>query len=97
VGPFFNGDHCDADLTPRTRRGGDDAETTRATWWTPDADRGCGRLTAGWHGRATPGRWSREASLGMLSAARRPQRESSWSLTCWRYASSVTSTMASTR
>jgi len=42
-------------------------------------------------------RWSREASLGGLSAARRPQRESSWSLTCSRYVSSVTSTMACTR
>jgi len=42
-------------------------------------------------------RWSREASLRVLSAPRRPQRESSWSLTCWRYASPVTSTMAPTR
>jgi len=42
-------------------------------------------------------RWSREASLGVLSAPRRPQRESSWSLTCLGYASPATSTMASTR
>ena len=38
VGPLFNGDHSHADLTRRTRRDGDDAETTRATWWTHDAD-----------------------------------------------------------